>query len=462
MANEFTVGAAQVDITPDRDMIDQELNGHLRPDERGSRLLAKALVMTWQRQRSVLIAVDNCGFETANAVQLCRAVAEATGIPTENIIISASHTHSAPLLEPLSGPHPYRDFLYGKIAAVAREAQQSCRCARIGHGVTHVAGASFNQRVPLAEGGVKFTRDFREGLATGRPVDPRLNVVRIDDEQGSPIAGWVRFAAHPACVIFNAPISAEYPGYMTEELSQSVSDGAPILFGYGASGDVNCIPMFGTEDDSAKLGHQLAQQVAEVFSRIETRAPRRFTGGTKVMNLPLDASISLETLDREIEEIHSFIEGLDRQPDLEWVIGYNCRKEWTVAQKKNLVQPLADWAERTRRDIQAGRVFPRHWPVEVIALRLDDLALLFVACEPFTELGLAVAARSPLQETLLVSLSNGGEGYIVTAEEHRRGGYEAYHNVRYIRPDKNARPLPYAAKAGECLISDCLALIEEI
>ena len=41
--------------------------------------------------------------------------------------------------------------------------------AAVGHAVVHVAGASFNTRVPLPDGGVKFTRDFREGLASGRP-----------------------------------------------------------------------------------------------------------------------------------------------------------------------------------------------------------------------------------------------------------------------------------------------------
>ena len=108
--------------------------------------------------------------------------------------------------------------------------------------------------LPLPGGGVKFTRDFREGLASGRPVDPRLSVLRIDALDGSRLAGWVCFAAHPSVVIFDAPVSAEYPGYLTDRLKRTLTGGAPVLFGVGACGDVNCVPMFGSEEDSRRLG----------------------------------------------------------------------------------------------------------------------------------------------------------------------------------------------------------------
>ena len=462
MAIDFTAGAARRDIMPDRAMRNEAINRHLRPDERGSALHTKALAMTCRDQSFVLIALDSIYLETPNATQIRRAVAEAIDVDVQNIVISASHSHSAPIVEPPSGPHPYHDFVCGQTVQAAVEAWQSRRSARMGHDVTYVVGASFNQRVPLSEGGVKFARDFREGLATGRPVDPRLNVLRIDDERGNPIAGWVRFAAHPACVISDAPVSAEYPGYMTETLSQTVLDGAPMLFGYGASGDVNCIPMFGTEDDSARLGRNLARQAADVFARIQTRAPQRFVSGSRIIELPLEAPPAVKTLDKEIVEIRAFIAGLEKDPDLEWVIGFNCKKDWTAAQKQALAEPLAAWAERTKQDIQSGRVFPSSWPSEITALIVDDLGLLFYPGEPFSELGLSVAARSPLTETLLVALSNGANSYVPAAEDHRRGGYEPYHSVRYIKPNRDARPLPYAREAGECLVSNCLALINEL
>jgi len=128
-------------------------------------------------------------------------------------------------------------------------------------------------------------------------VEPRLNAVRVDDAGGQPIAGWVRFAAHPAGVIFDAPISAEYPGYMCDHLRETVAAGSPVLFGYGASGDVNCLPMSGRESDSRNLGLNLASPAASVFDEIQTSVPRRLLSGTRTVDLPLDSVPSEETLD---------------------------------------------------------------------------------------------------------------------------------------------------------------------
>ena len=164
MAIEFTVGAAQQDITPDRAMRNEALNRHLRPDERGSALHTKALAMTYEDQIFVLVALDSIYLETPNATQIRRAVGDALDVDMQSIVISASHSHSAPIIEPLSGPHPYHDFVCAKTVQAATEAWQSRRSARMGHGVTYITGASFNQRVPLPEGGVRFGRDFHQYL----------------------------------------------------------------------------------------------------------------------------------------------------------------------------------------------------------------------------------------------------------------------------------------------------------
>jgi hypothetical protein len=55
---------------------------------------------------------------------------------------------------------------------------------------------------------------------------------------------------------------------------------------------------------------------------------------------------------------------------------------------------------------------------------IDDLGLLFYAGETFTQIGLEIAARSSLRETLVLSHSNGSTGYLGTDEDRLRGGYE--------------------------------------
>ena len=463
-AEKFFVGAGSRSIMPTNEMVNNSIHSNMtvRFDELGSPVNTKALALTFGDKSIVLIALDISGIKNSHSESMRKAIAASIGVNPDEIVLSASHSHSTPFLEPMDGPHPYFDFVLKQSVEAAKEAWKLRRPARFGHDVIHVIGASFNTRVPMPDGGVKFTRDFREGLASGRPIDPRLNIIRFDDENGKPIAGWVRFATHPACVIFNTPISGEYPGYLTELLSKTVTDGVPVLFGYGASGDSDCIPMFGSESDSRNLGTQLANLAAPVFEQIQTKKPQRFLFGNRTANLPLDPPPSIEILDKEIQEINTFIKALDTNPELEWVMGINCKKEWPVKNKINHVKPLAEWAELMKQALNSGRKFPSTWPSEITALIIDDMGLVFYPGEPFTELGFALSVQSPLEETLLITMSNGANGYIGTDIDRLRGGYETYSSVRYSKLKEGMRPLPYALGASECLIGNCLSLIDEL
>lgn len=462
MSTVFQAGVAVRNITPTPQLVNNTLHSTMtvRTDAYGSPLNAKALVLTFQGKPQMLVALDMVALSDAAARRIREMVATAADLTIEDIVVTCSHSHSTPMVERVDKPHPFLDFVSRQAADAAREAMQLQRPARFGHGVTHVVGASFNTRVPLPNGGVKFARDFREGLASGRPIDPRLNVIRIDDEHGRPMAGWIRFAAHPANVIFDGPISAEYPGYMTDRLSELVDGAPPFLYGYGAAGDNNCIPMFGREDESCKLGHRLADLAAETFLAIETHTPQRFLTRTAPVVLPLDAPPSIETLDREIAEVEDFISALDRNPELVWVLGFNCGAHWPVEKKRCAVKPLADWARAVKEMLAAGHCFPSTWTRHVIAWVINDLGLVFDPGETFSEIGLALSARSPLTETLLQTLCNGTDVYLATDADRLRGGYEPALSTRYfdVRSGET-RPLPYALGAAECYLDQLVGLL---
>ena len=93
---------------------------------------------------------------------------------------------------------------------------------------------------------------------------------------------------------------------------------------------------------------------------------------------------------------------------------------------------------------------------------IDDLGLVFYGGEPFTEIALELAARSPLGETLLLPMANGSDGYVATDAERRRGGYEPYTNCRTNRLAPGLRPLPYAIGAGGALIDAALHGIHSV
>src|SRR5439155_25525 len=72
------------------------------------------------------------------------------------------------------------------------------------------------------------------------PVDRIVSVLRVDSEDGTPLAILVNYACHP--VIFgadNLQYSADYPGVMTQTVEKAF-DGKPLcMFLQGAPGDIN-------------------------------------------------------------------------------------------------------------------------------------------------------------------------------------------------------------------------------
>ena len=460
---DLEAGAASVDATPHAEHIDNSLHSIMRVAEGvyGAPLHAKALVLRMGSTSGLLLTLDLVYLHRAHCDLLRARLAAATGIPAEAIVVHCTHSHSTPFAEDLEGPHPYFDLVSERAELAARQAIQELRPAQVGFGQTHVAGASYNTQLPLDDGGVKFVRDYREGLASGRPVDPRLSVIRIDDSDRRPIAGWVRFAAHPSVVIFDAPISAEYSGYLTDRLEATVTAGAPMCFNVGACGDVNPVPMFGTEADCQRLGENLAELAAPVFERIETAPAQRFGIAEGAVELPLDAPPSSANLDAEIAELDAYFAGLDTDPSNERVMGVNVLPEWPVEHKRDHFAPVREWAVRMKQALADGLPQPQSWASPLQAWVIDGVGLLFYGGEPFVELSLAIAARSSLDEALLMPMGNGSDGYVTTDAGLRRGGYEAYTSVRYSGSHPDRRPLPYAHGASDQLVDAGLALLAQ-
>jgi hypothetical protein len=100
---------------------------------------------------------------------------------------------------------------------------------------------------------------------------------------------------------------------------------------------------------------------------------------------------------------------------------------------------------------------PTTWTVPLSSVVLDDLGLVLYGGEALTQIGLKLAARSTLKETLLLTICNPNDTYIGLAEERQRGGYETYTVTRYWQLAEQLRPLPYAPEAGDKLIDTCLA-----
>ena len=72
---------------------------------------------------------------------------------------------------------------------------------------------------------------------------------------------------------------------------------------------------------------------------------------------------------------------------------------------------------------------PRHdfFSLDAGALnRINDLSIGAIPCEVFVEIDLHLKATSPFPRHFTISLANGYNGYLPTAEHHALGGYETW------------------------------------
>ncbi|MEZ4674398.1 MAG: neutral/alkaline non-lysosomal ceramidase N-terminal domain-containing protein [Caldilineaceae bacterium] len=132
-------GIAQIDITPPLGI---ELTGYVARVGTASGvyapLYAKALVLDNGTTSVALLTVDILGLHLATVQAVRAAIAAATDIPVDHIMIACSHSHSGPATMLLNGcgvvDPAYLAHLQAQLCAVAVEAWAARQLARVGIG----------------------------------------------------------------------------------------------------------------------------------------------------------------------------------------------------------------------------------------------------------------------------------------------------------------------------------------
>ena len=218
---QLTAGAARVDITPPAAELPPGSQGVLDP------LYARAIVVGNGSTRAALLTVDAGGLPTALWEELrTRAEAE-LGIPRDNFLLTATHTHSAPFQRAGN----YADQLFAAVRQAA-ERQQPARMA-FGTGQSWI---NVNRNIIDPE-----TRRWWEGPNYAGPSDKTVGVLRLETLEGAPIAVYYNYAVHPVITGNLDMISGDIPGAASAYLEASLGGDAVALWSSGASGDQNPI-----------------------------------------------------------------------------------------------------------------------------------------------------------------------------------------------------------------------------
>ena len=136
-AGELKCGAAAIDVSP-RHLPVIRNGGFLQSqdDKILDPLHARCIVLDDGDNRVAIVVVDSCMLPLSVCDEAKAKASTATGIAADHIMISATHTHTAPSVMRFclgSGiDQRYRDFLPGKIAEAIEVANGRLQPARVG------------------------------------------------------------------------------------------------------------------------------------------------------------------------------------------------------------------------------------------------------------------------------------------------------------------------------------------
>lgn len=278
---QLKAGVSRVEITPSTNMEMYGYSNRKCGPATGTHdpLFAKILLLESGDARLAIVTMDLGSMVSDN---LRRDVASKLNIPL--VLLSASHTHSAPSFLPY-GSNPstgeaanaYLAELDRKIFSAIEEASKSMFPAKLGIARGSIQ-LGYNRLLLRDDGRSRALFDNLERVPYG-PVDPEFTLLRVDDTEGNPKALLIHYAAH-AVVLgpTNCKYSADYPGVLQAKVEEAIP-GAQAMFVQGGAGDIN--PLFmarsGKEEDDfrvvQKMGETLAAEVIRANRSVRPVSP---------------------------------------------------------------------------------------------------------------------------------------------------------------------------------------------
>jgi hypothetical protein len=412
----LTAGAAAVDVTPPPGCPMAGYYSARGAEGTHDPLWAKALVFEKDGTRVALVALDLIS-TTRGLVEDTRALVEKqTGIPGRNVMISATHSHTGPVLsegrprdDALGGRNEiartYLKELPGRIADAVKKADAARKPAKVFHATGREDGLAFNRRFHMADGSVGWNPGKKNPkiVRPAGPTDPSVPVVYVEGTDGKPVALYANFAMH-LDTVGGLYYSADYPYTLGKALAAVKGEEMVTLFTIGTAGDINHInvddpkPQKG-HGEAARIGTRLAAEVLRTCEMLKPAAE----GPIRVSSEPVELPLAPVTPD-EVAAAKKVIADVQAgaKPAPRFLDQVQAFKAADVANR--LGKPLAV-------------------EVQVISFG-DDLAWVSLPGEIFVELGLAIKAGSPFRQTVIAELANGSIGYVPTRVAYPQGNYE--------------------------------------
>ncbi|WP_298868039.1 neutral/alkaline non-lysosomal ceramidase N-terminal domain-containing protein [uncultured Gimesia sp.] len=454
------IGIAETDITPPVGFPmagyyhERLAEGTIDP------LKAKAIIFREGNTAAALVVCDLIGIATDLSKEVRKRASAKTGIPITNIVIAATHSHTAPdymkELYLYLGKEKqeelrkkYIENLINEPVEAIVQAYADAKPSSLATGAaTQKTPVAFNRRFVMRDGSVKTWQKLSnpEVIRAAGPIDPDIGLLTIRNIKDGKHRGILsNFALH-LDTVGGMKWSADYPFFIERTLRSEFGADLVSIFGAGCCGDINhSDPSTPNRNKSDFIGNSIGTSISKQLAQLRPVENTKLTVNSQVVRLPLEEA-TREEVDRAVKAINMIKAG-GKVDFFEHVTAY---KKLILDQFRHR-KPYAKTTEHitwglSRSLAGVGETIP----VDVTVMTIgSEVAIVCLPGEVFVELGLAIKQASPFPTTIVIELSNAVETiYIPHRAAYAGGSYEVTNSA--VQPG-----------SGEMLVEAAIKLLRK-
>ncbi|MSS73485.1 MAG: hypothetical protein EXS64_18650 [Candidatus Latescibacteria bacterium] len=417
----LSISTAKIDITPSSPVwLDGFGNRTKRSEGAYHPLHAKALVLDDGGTQACLITAEVLAFDRRQSARVKDAISGATGIPSDHVILTATHTHCAPRIRDTVMPGDLepdvQEAFERQVVAVAAQAAAASR---------HPVSVSFsrgrglfgvNRRLPAG----------KRGPNPDGPMDRDLDTFWFTGTDGKVAASFTIYACHPTSR-GQYLMGGDFPAFLVDQIEEKI--GGNALYAMGCGGDTR--PHFAGPDGNFREG-----EIAEIEAEGRALGDEALAAKDRAEPVPVER-IAVKTAHVPLA-----------------LVPHPSREDYAriAAEDRNAL--IRKWAGRMIEAMDRAPL-PRFVPFEIQTLAFNDaVQALFLAGEVVTDIGLRIKRLFPDRRLAVAAYADGVVAYVPSRKMYPEGGYEVDGSHFYY-----VQPAPFTADVEDAIAAQVQEMI---